>query len=91
MSETFYELLAKRYAEPPDYPASFQHGQMVRVCKAVIQDGQTPHFWSGAVCKITNVRCTGMHKEWWYELTHDNGAVDWFDERDLDMRYAKSK
>jgi len=32
--------------------------------------------------------CTGIHKEWWYQLQHDNGCVDSFAEWEIDRRYA---
>ncbi len=73
----FYELLAQRYAEPPNHPALFEVGQKVRVRKRVVQDGQTPKFWAGAVVMVESRLCSGMHKEW-YQLRHENGCADAF-------------
>ena len=61
----------------------------MRVCKDVVNDGQTPKFWAGAVVTIERFYGTVLVKSHWYRLRHDNGASDEFKEDELDRRYMR--
>ncbi len=81
--------MAKAYAKPDPNPYLFEVGQMVRLRKGRSDDGQTPRYWDGAVVKVKDRSCTGLHKIHFYILQHPNGQEDSFEEDEIDVRYAK--
>lgn len=90
MSETFMDLLVKAYNRPDPKPYLFEPGQKVRVLKGRSEDGQTPHYWNGAMAVVVGRYTTGIHKEHWYKLHHvEKNVVDEFREEEIDARYRK--
>ena len=69
----------------------FYTEQKVRILKNVINDGQTPKNFSGAIGKITRRYFAGIIiKDAWYEVEVD-GHTEPFREYELDHRYCKDK
>lgn len=85
----FADLLMKVINEPDTKPYYYEVGQKVRVCKKVLEDGQTPRFWAGAVCEVVKRYASMIHKDHWYKLRHPNGNEDEFREYELDYRYIR--
>jgi hypothetical protein len=88
MTDSLSELLTKALAIPDPNPFLFNLGQVVRVRKKVINDGQTPLFWAGAKVRVLSRNCSCLTKSHWYVLQHPNGAQDHFQEYELDRRYS---
>ena len=76
--------------EPIQAPPIFRVGQTVRVLKRIIDDGQTPHYWSGAKGECISVNIAGLiRKVWVYQVRHPNGNMCEFKEEELDYRFRK--
>ncbi len=81
--------IARVYAMPDPQPYLFAEWQTVRLRKGRSNDGQTPARWDGAKCLVVSRYTTGIHKEHWYVLRHDNGDTAEFQEDEIDARYAR--
>lgn len=92
MNDTISEMLVAAMNKPDSNPFLFEVGQTVRVVKRVIDDGQTPEHWSGAMGTVISQRCTMLSKRHWYKVKHAgrNCTCD-FEEDELDFRFAKRK
>lgn len=86
---SFADKFMAHMVAPSERPFAFDVGQTVRVCVSCAEDGQTPLFWKGAVCKIISRRWTMLSKTHMYLLEHENGTQDDFSEEELDYRYGK--
>lgn len=89
MTENLADLIMKVVNEPSPRPFAFEIGQTVRICVSCVEDGQTPLYWKGAVCKVVDRRATMFSKTHTYLLEHENGNQDYFEESELDYRYGK--
>ena len=93
----FKDLLVAAYNEPDPRPFLFEVGQKVRVLDVRVDqrwagwDGQTKAYWNGAVVEVLSRKSTGLHKDHFYCLKHENGAIDDFREEELDGRFRKRK
>jgi hypothetical protein len=77
---------------PDPHPFLFTVGQTVRVRNGVSDDGQTPHYWNGAMCVVMSCRSTWLNKRHCYELMHiEKQVVDSFEEDEIDRRYARKE
>lgn len=86
MSTLFDHLMKK-----PETDSPFEVGQKVKVLKKVLEDGQTPEFWTECLVEVISVGATMLHKEWTVTLKHPNGATDRFKAEELDWRYIKNR
>jgi len=77
---------------PIDRQPRYAVGQVVRVKKSVVEDGQTPLHWCGAKATVERVVVAGIFcKEWVYILRHS--LVDQtckFRECELDLRFKSA-
>ena len=89
--EPLDDLIMRAARMPDPKPYLFQVGQTVRIIKRVIDDGQTPLYWSGAKVIVQSRGCTPLFKTHVYVLKHPNGAEDQFVEEELDRRYSTWK
>jgi recombinational DNA repair protein (RecF pathway) len=89
MAESLMELLVKAYREPDPNPYLFEVGQRARVLKRVVEDGQTPKAWAGAIVTVERCWTTGLHKDHIYVVRRADGIVCEFKEDELDARYAR--
>jgi hypothetical protein len=71
------------------YQIQFSIGQKVRVLKKVVEDGQTPSYWAGAIATVEAFTWRGDCMT--LTLVHENGAVERFRDYELDSRYFKIK
>lgn len=85
------EEILKAYQKPDPNPFPFQVGQRVRIRVGVVEDGQTPALWAGAMAIVESRHCTGIHKQHYYKLRYEQGQLDEFKEEELDARYAKKR
>lgn len=81
------DKLVEAYQRPDPKPYLYGVGTRVRVCRGREVDGQTPAYWSGAMVEVLGRHCSGLLKQHWYKLRHDNGASCDFKEDELDRRY----
>ena len=73
-----------------DKPFLFEVGQEVKVRKFTLDDGQTKGYWIKQRCVVLNQIRTMIAKRNYYRLQHPNGAIDDFEEDELDYRFIKS-
>lgn len=72
-------------------PFLYEVGQKVRIRKNIVQDGQTPEYWSGALCQILSRQNVGMFLPkhmYKVRLLHGDKICDFF-EYEIDMRYIR--
>lgn len=72
-----------------DKPFIFEIGQSVRPCKHVLDDGQTREYWILEKSIVLNQVRTMLSKTNYYRLQHPNGAIDDFEQDELDHRFVK--
>ncbi len=80
------EMLEQQMKKPEVY--RFQIGQTVRVLNCVVEDGQTPDYWAGAICTVTSRYTTPIGRAVWYKLYFKpQHVIAPFSEDHLDHRY----
>lgn len=77
--------------EKPTTDSPFEVGQKVKILKSVLNDGQTPKFWTEELVEVISVGSTLLSKEWTVTLKHSNGSTDRFKSYELDARYIRNR
>lgn len=72
-----------------DSPFIFYVGQAVKPVKSVLDDGQTEAYWLEEKSTVSKQVRTMLSKRNYYRLQHPNGAIDDFEQDELDHRYVK--
>ena len=73
-------------------PFLYSFGQKARVLSNVIEDGQTPEYWSGAKVEIRERYHTPIFKNRVYVVKHlKNNRICEFKEEELDKRYRRKR
>ena len=81
--------IAKR---PDNKSYLFRVGQVVRILKNVVEDGQTPEYYSGAKVIIISTHCTMLLKEHYYKVRHlENNKICIFKEDEIDGRFRRKE
>jgi hypothetical protein len=88
--ETIPEIFEKAMKEPAP-PFAFQEGRKVRILKRVVEDGQTPLYFSGAIGLIKKRCIMGILMKTPYYYVEVNSHTEPFSEEELDHRYAQKR
>ena len=84
--DNFNKLLADRV----DKPFLFSEGQLVRIKKGVINDGQTPLYYAGATVEIISCHRTSLYRNNYYIVYFaEKNATCEFTEDEIDQRGKK--